>query len=155
VTGRFDTSISPRGLLSGEHRKPTIILLLSALIITTWKYYGTQHFYLSDLQEYFVFANDPGLTGEIYVFAVAFILMGLVPLAVIRFFFKESIREYGFQLGDWRFGWKAFAVMAPIMVLSTIPSASMPEFIREYPIYKGAGDSGTSFMSHAFRYLFF
>lgn len=155
MIGQFDTSVSPRGLLSGDHRKPTIILILSALIITTWKYYGSQSFYLTELQDSFVLANDPGLTAEIFVFASAFLLMGIIPLAVIRFVFKESIRDYGFQLGDWRFGWKALAIMAPVMVLSTIPSASMPDFMKEYPIYKGAGDSGTEFMNHAFRYLFF
>ncbi len=155
MTGRFDTSISPKGLLTGENRKPTIILLLSALIITTWKYYGTQYFYLSELQDVFVLGGDPGLTSEIYVFASAFVLMGLVPLAVIRLVFRESLRDYGFQLGDQRFGWTAVAIMAPVMILSTIPSASMPDFIREYPIYKGAGESGSAFVNHAFRYLFF
>ena len=155
MIGQFDSSISPKGVLSGDHRKPTVILLLSALIITTWKYYGSQQFYLSELQDVFIIAGDPGLTAEIYVFATAFFLMGIIPLAVIRFGFRESIRDYGFQLGDWRFGWKAFAVMAPVMVLSTIPSASMPEFMQEYPIYKDAGASGTAFANHAFRYLFF
>ncbi len=155
MIGQFDTSISPKGLLSGDHRKPTIILILASLIITTWKYYGSQSFYLSDLQQYVVIAGDPGLTSEIYVFGAAFLLMGLLPVAVIRLVFRESLRDYGFQLGDWRFGWKAFAVMAPVMVLSTIPSASMPDFMQEYPIYKGAGESGAAFASHAVRYLFF
>ena len=27
------------------------------------------------------------------------------------------MRDYGWQLGDWQFGWKAVAVMAPVMVL--------------------------------------
>jgi membrane protease YdiL (CAAX protease family) len=65
------------------------------------------------------------------------------------------MRDYGWQMGDRSFGWKAVAVMAPIMILSTIPSASMPDFIAEYPLDKGAGASAGTFLLHAFMYLFF
>ena len=56
--GRFTDSISLSGLFSGESRKPTIILLLTPFLLTTWKYYGTKAFYLSDLASIFVLFAD-------------------------------------------------------------------------------------------------
>lgn len=152
---RFDSSISLSGFFSGEHKKPTIILLLAPLIITTWKYFGTKQFYLSKLTDTFIWFNNPELTAEYYTFLCAFVLMGIVPLAVVKFVFDEPWRNYGLQIGDWKFGWKAFAVMAPVMILSTIPSAKMPEFVAEYPLYKGAGLSAMKFFNHASSYLLF
>lgn len=152
---RFDASISLRGLFTGEHRKATVVLLLAPVLITTWKYFGVGAFYHEQLSSWFVWNGDAGYTAEAYTFLSAFVLFALVPGVVIRFLFKERMRDYGWQIGDWRFGWKAVAVMAPIMVLSTIPSASMPDFIAEYPIDKGAGTSGLIFARHAMMYLFF
>lgn len=152
---RFDTSISLRGLLSGEHRKATVVLLLAPLLITTWKYYGSAAFFLEQFGSRTPVLNGGSFMAEAYSFLSAFVLFALVPWAVIRSIFKERMRDYGWQIGDWRFGWKAVAVMAPIMVLSTIPSASMPDFMAEYPIDKGAGASGLIFARHAVMYLFF
>ncbi len=155
IVGRFDSSISLQGLFSGEHRKATLVLLLAPLLITTWKHFGVKAFYLERLTGVFVLAGDTGFTAEVYTFVSAFVLFALVPWGVIRFGFRERMRDYGWQLGDWQFGWKAVAVMAPVMVLSTIPSASMPDFIAEYPLDKRAGSSGSAFLVHAMMYLLF
>lgn len=153
--GRFDTSISLRGLFSGEHRKATIVLILAPLLIITWKYYGSTSFYLEQFAGPFDFLSDGSFKAEVYTFLTAFVLFALVPWAVIRFVFHERMSDYGWQLGDRSFGWKAAAIMAPIMILSTIPSASMPEFVAEYPLDKSAGESAGAFLSHAVMYLFF
>lgn len=152
---RFDMSISLRGFFTGEHRKVTIVLLLTPLLITTWKYFGVGPFYHAHVSSWFVLEGDAGFTAEVYTFLSAFVLFAVIPWAVIRFVFRERISDYGWQVGDWRFGWKAVAAMAPIMVLSTIPSASMPEFMAEYPIDKGAGASELTFARHTLTYLLF
>lgn len=155
TVGRFDSGLSLRGLFSGEHRKATLILLLAPLLITTWKYFGTTSFYLERLTGVVVFGGDTSFTAEVYAFVSTFMLFALVPWGVIRFGFRERMRDYGWQLGDWEFGWKAAALMAPIMVLFAIASASAPEFIAQYPFDKGAGSSGSAFLVHAIVYLLF
>lgn len=155
MTGRFGSSISLKGLFTGDDRKATIILIAAPLIITTWKYFGTVTFYREQLAGLFALQGDPGLTAEVYTFVSAFILMGLVPWVIIRFVFHEQMSAYGWQIGDWKFGWKSFAVIAPIMVLSTIPSASMPDFMAEYPLNKAAGATAMTFALHAAMYLLF
>lgn len=152
---RFEHSISLTGLFSGENKKPTLILLLSPIILTTYKYYGGRSFYLSQLSQTIVLSGNNELTAALYTFFSSFVLLGVIPALIVRFVFKESLSSYGVQLGDVKFGLKAFLVLAPIMVLSTYPSAHMPQFLAEYPLYKGAGDSAVAFASHAFAYLFF
>ena len=153
--GRFTTSLSLSGLFSGESKKPTIILLLTPFILTTWKYYGTKPFYLGNLTSMFVLFGDPQRTAELYTFISAFVLFALVPFLIIRFVFKERISSYGLQLGDWRFGLKVFIVLAPVFALASFFSRNDPEFVAEYPLFKGAAASPAAFLSHAFSYVFF
>jgi membrane protease YdiL (CAAX protease family) len=153
--GRFSDSLSLSGLFSGDNKKPTVILLLTPLVLTTWKYFGTKTFYLSDLASRFVLFDDPQRTAELYTFFSVFMLFGLLPLAVIRFVFKEKISSYGLQIGDWRFGLKTFLALAPIFVIASYSSITNPDFLAEYPLFKGASASPSMFLSHAFSYLFF
>ena len=153
--GRFTTSFSLSGLITGENKKPTIILLLTPFILTTWKYFGTKPFYLSNLTSTLVLFGDPQRTAELYTYLSAFALFAVVPFLIIRFVFKERLSSFGLQVGDWRFGLKAFLVLAPIFALASYLSRNDPEFVAEYPLFKGAGISSTAFLSHAFSYLLF
>jgi membrane protease YdiL (CAAX protease family) len=153
--GRFSNSISLAGLFHGENKKPTIILLLTPLVLTTWKYYGTKSFYLTSLASTFSLFGNPEQTAELYTFFSAFLLFGVIPWIVVRFVFKERLSDYGWQPGDWRFGLKAFLILAPIFILASYTSINNPEFLAEYPLYKGAGDSASLFLGHSIAYLFF
>lgn len=153
--GRFTNGISFTGLFSGENKKPATILLITPFILTTWKYYGAKAFYLNELASTFVLFNDPQRTAELYTFFSAFILFGILPYLIIRFLFKERLSSYGLQLGDWRFGLKAFLILAPIFILASYSSINNPDFLAEYPLFKGAAASPSVFLSHVFAYLFF
>jgi membrane protease YdiL (CAAX protease family) len=150
---RFENSLSLSGLFSGENKKPTIILLLAPVLITTWKYYGTKAYYLSHLASSFVWMGNPDWTGAVYSFLTGLILFGLLPTLVITLIFKEKLSSYGVQIGDWKFGLLAAAVMAPVMIALTYPSAKDPQFLAEYPLFGGAGKSAGAFFQHAFLYL--
>ncbi|MBI3586538.1 MAG: CPBP family intramembrane metalloprotease [Ignavibacteriales bacterium] len=152
---RFEQSISFAGLFNGENKKPSLILLLTPVILTTYKYYGTKPFYLSQLSQTFILFNNVELTAALYTFFSTFVLLGVIPALIVKFVFKERLASYGVQFGDVKFGLKTFLILAPIMVLSTYPSAHMPQFLAEYPLYKGAGSSAATFLNHAFAYLFF
>lgn len=152
---RLSDSLSLSALFNGAGKKPTIILLATPLILTTWKYYGTKAFYLSDLASSFVLFGNPEQTAELYTFFSAFTLFALVPWAIVRFVFREKMSVYGLQLGDWRFGLKALLILAPIFVLASYTSINDPAFLAEYPLYKGACASPSMFLGHALAYLFF
>lgn len=151
---RFDSSLSLKGLFSGDYRKSTLILLVAPVLIVVWKYYGTKAFYIAHLTSYALF-NNPDWTGATYSFFTGLVLFGLVPILIIKFVFHEPLSKYGVQIGDWKFGLLAVAVMAPVMIALTYPSASDPRFLAEYPLFKGAGASAGIFTSHALLYLMY
>ena len=149
---RFDDSLSLTGLFSGENKKPTFILLFAPLIVITWKYFGTKAFYLAHCTSFVLF-NNPDWTGAVYSYASGLVLFCLIPVLLITLVFRESLTKYGVQLGDKKFGWLAVGVMAPVMILLTYPSASDPQFLAEYPLFRGAGASAGTFVQHSLLYL--
>jgi membrane protease YdiL (CAAX protease family) len=152
LLNRFNSSISLGRLFEGESRKATIILLSAPVILTTFRYYGTEEFYLYHLASGFrVFGNEE-LASALYTFSSSLILLGLLPALVIKFVFREPLSHYGVRLGDWRWGLKAFLILAPVMIALTFPSSRMGSFRVEYPFYKGAGGSPSHFVFYSLLY---
>jgi membrane protease YdiL (CAAX protease family) len=155
LMNRFYTSFSLPDLFSNENKKPAIILLLAPLLLTTWKYYGSKSFYLAHLSNQLVIFNSAAMTAEWYNYISAFVLLGVAAIVVIKLLFKESLAEYGLQIGDWKFWIPAALVVGAVMVGLAYPSSKDPQYIAEYPLYKGAGESMQMFAIHAFAYLIF
>jgi membrane protease YdiL (CAAX protease family) len=149
---QFDSSLSLKGLFSGENKKPTIILLLAPVVLTTWKYYGTKAFFMAHLSSFALFKNTHW-TGATYILVTGLLLFCLFTVIVIKLIFRESLADYGVRIGDWKFGLLSVAVMAPVMIALTFPSARDPQFLAEYPLFRGAGASATVFMQYSFLYL--
>lgn len=139
--------------LRGANRKAAVVLLTAPVIVTTWRYFGDRPFYRAHLAAHFVLFGDSELTAALYSFAACFVLLGIVPAVIIRVLFGESLRDYGVQAGDLRFGGRAILVMAPILVAASAMAARMPEFRAEYPLFKGACAALPLFAGYAFAYL--
>ncbi|MBP8975676.1 MAG: CPBP family intramembrane metalloprotease [Bacteroidetes bacterium] len=152
---RFEQSLLLKGIFSREDRKVTIIFLVGTFLIVTWRYFGTTSFYLTSLVPTFPFLKADSFSSSLYLFGTAFILFGVVPIAVIRFVFHEPLAQYGLQLGDWKFGIASVLILAPVMLLLTYPVANDPAYIAEYPINRTAGASSSAFLLHAFCYGFY
>lgn len=152
---RFEHSLSLSGLFTSENKKSTIILLFAPLVLISWKSYGTKSFYLAHLADRFLLCNNAAMTAEPYTYLSAFLLLGLLPLAIIKFWFKEPLSSYGLRIGDWKFWIPAAFIVGLIMVGLAYPSAKDPKFLAEYPLYKGVGDSTAIFAAHCIVYLFF
>ena len=150
---RFDSSLPLRGLLSGQDRKPALILLWVPLVLTTWRYFGGKPFYLKRLSSHLVLYADLSRSAELYAFLSSFIALGLVSLAIAKFVLREPVASFGIAIGDWRFGLKALAVMAPVLVALGAVAARSPQFLAEYPLDKGACASASVFLAHAAAYL--
>jgi len=147
----FETSISLKGLLSGENLKPTLVLLWAPLVLTTWRYYAARDFFAGEAGSGAL--GNPGQAAELYAFLSSFVLLGLVSLAIVRLVFREPLAAFGLAVGDWRFGLKALAVMAPVMAVLGALAARAPEFVAQYPLCRGACASAPGFLAHAAAYL--
>jgi membrane protease YdiL (CAAX protease family) len=155
IMNSFKNYFSLPELFSRENKKPVIILLLAPLVLTTWKYYGSKSFYLAHLSDKLVIFNSAAMTAEWYNYFSAFFLLGIIAIAVIKYIFKESLADYGLQIGDWKFWIPAALIVGTVMVALSYPSAKDPQYIAEYPLYKGAGDSMQMFAIHAVAYLIY
>jgi len=142
-----------RGIFSKENKKPIVILLFAPLALTTWKYYGTTSFFIENISDKFILFNNAAMTAEWYTYFSAFILFGILSIAIIKFVFNESPAEYGMRIGDWKFWIPAMLVVGIIMTALSYPSSKQAQYIAEYPLYKGAGESMQLFVIHAFAYL--
>jgi uncharacterized protein len=124
-----------------EELKPGIIILVSTLILTFHRYFGSSEFARN------VFPGISDYHASLFMFTAAFILLGIVPLLKVKFIFKESLAEYGFQIGNWKTGVSQILILYPLIsILLLYPSSHTQEMINFYPLDSQAGSSVFSFL---------
>lgn len=146
---------STGGLIPPVGRKATVVLVGAAVLGILFFYFGSKPFYFRHLASSFVLGGNPELTAGLFTFASAFVLLGLIPALIVKLVFREPLSAYGVRLGDVSFGWKAFAVVAPVMVLLSLSASRLPEFLAVYPLNGAAADGPLAFAGHALAYLAF
>jgi len=134
-------------------RRAAALLASAPLLLTAYAYLGTRRFYLERLRPTLVLLDDPEWTAAAWAFAAPGLMLALPVAAVVVLGFGDRWRENGLGLGDWRFGWKALAAMAPLMVLAGWWSSRRPEFRALHPYWPGAGRSAGAFAENAALYL--
>lgn len=70
----------------------------------------------------------------LYHHLASLVLWAFIPFIIIRSVFSERLRDYGWTLGDWRFGLKATLVAVVIMPLPVYLSSLNPEHREWYPL---------------------
>lgn len=130
------STLDPRPLCSSDQIKPTIILSLAALVPTLHRYFGSIEFARHAFP----------LMGEfescVYMFGAAFFLMGILPLVIVRFVFRESLKSYGLNIGNWRMGLPVVAILFLLIAgFLLYPSSQTEEMRSFYPFHKEAGNS--------------
>jgi len=103
------------------------------------------------------FPQHNSTSAAIFMFISAFLLMGLIPVLVIKIFFQETLKEYGIQLGRWKEGLAMVVILfIPICLILLIPSSQTSEMVRFYPFDKSIVASPSKFLQYQFlRGIFF
>ncbi len=128
-------------LFRSEEIKPTVILLVSAFLLTVHRYFGSMEFATR------IFPWHSSLNAAIYMFTSAFILLGLIPFALTVFIFHEQPKDYGLKLGNWKLGLALTAILFSIIAGALLfPASQTIEMKSFYPFDKGAGASVTAFL---------
>lgn len=139
----------------GKQFKPTIILLVSPLLLVTWKYFGSPEYYLEALAPRLALFNDPAAAAAVYSFFSALLLMAVAPALVVKLVFRENLADYGVGLGDRARTVRSFLMMAPVLIIAAYVASRNAEIVNYYPINKSAGASSSMFGLHACTYLAF
>lgn len=103
----------------------TVIVLLSTMLLLVDEYHSP---FGAD-----VFGSNPrGLAAE------SVLLYLLIPVAVVVLLFRDPLRDYGFQFGDWRAGLKWTA----IILLGLAPALYLAATTAEFRDYYAGSDRG-------------
>ena len=130
-----------RGMVRSDEMKPTVILILSALLLTAHRYFGSMEF----ASRLFVSASE--FERAAFMFVTAFILLGVIPAIVSKKIFKDSLNNYGIGFGDWKTGLRLTAILFPIIAITLLyPASQTSEMRLFYPFDKHAGDSYLTFL---------
>lgn len=142
--------LNPKSFFEKDAGKTTIILVMASLLPTLHRYFCS-----------------PGLNGRILnwqgdffhtvaMFACAFFLFGLLPLAIIHFYCRESSADYGLRIGEWRTWLPVTLILFLIIAAALLYPASKTEAMRGfYPFDKSATDAAGFIRLQLFRGLLF
>ena len=141
----------------GTHLKTTVILLYAAFALTFWIFLppsvvptespvdalvleaaGPLPGYPESVENALKSYADPAdlplsvfLTGERKIFA-AFLLMGLIPILIVKFLFHERLTDYGLGFGNF-FTLRSMILFTPLMILLAYGASFNPKFYLVYP----------------------
>jgi len=138
----------------GKQLKPTVILLVSPLLLVVWRCFGSRQFYLDHLAARCAWGDDPAMAA-VYFFFSTFLLLGVVPALVVKLVLRERLADYGVRLGNRDRTVRSSLLLAPLIVLAAYLSSGNAAMAAEYPLNKSAGSSAATFGLHALTYAFF
>jgi hypothetical protein len=119
-------------------QRPGVILLSTCLGILAWGPLARPLFspwFESWIQ---VDLSELGFRRELFSYLTGFIVLGLIPCALIHFRFKQSLKDYGLGLGDWRVGVWFTLVFVALTIVPFYLSAKSPAMWGQYPlVYQG------------------
>jgi hypothetical protein len=119
----------------------TVFILVSVAVITFLSIaFGSPSFY------YDHFGTDK-LNSRIYWFLADGVIMFLVPAILIKTVLREKLSDFGFKLGDVRFGMTTSLIFLAVMLVVVFIVSGTKEFLSAYPQGgKKAGESIPTFM---------
>ncbi len=128
-------SVSFKTLFRQRDPEPSFILFIVPIILTIWVYYGKQ----ADFDQLFKGFHGHGnqdFYSTIYEYLTAFLLMFWVPYFIIKMIFKKNLREFGFQIGNLKYGLRFVLIALPFLVWSAYVGSSGSSIQTEYPLAK-------------------
>ena len=119
--------------------KKVISIFLSIAVLQTISfYYTSRRFFRANLFESFQNYSDPYLIEYIYWFVGDFFTFFILGVLIIKFGFKEKLKDFGFQLGDLKTGLSLSIIFLSVMIILVWFVSATPEFAEKYPHLTGA-----------------
>ena len=117
-----------------ELDKKVVTIFLSVAVLQTISFYITsRRFFRINFFQQLQSDPDVFLIEYIYWFVGDFITFFILAILIIKFFLKESIKDYGLRWGEHKIGFTiSFIFLAVMLPLIWFFSAT-PEFVEKYP----------------------
>jgi len=144
-----------REMSTGGNRRTSVVLLTSAVCLTTWHLTGNYNFWLSrSTGSIMSLGADPAIAAGIWSLAATVVLLGIAPLLVVKLVLGEKLADYGIQWGNLRFGAICCLLVTPLVVVIGYVSARSPEFQAVYPLNPIARTSSGALVWHLVGQIF-
>ena len=137
--------ISYLDIVDEKSIKPATVIITSTLLVVLHRYFGSM-----DFAQQLIESGKTFLPPS-YMFASAFLLLGLIPILIITFGFNERLKDYGLTVGDKKAGILSLVVLSPLIVLALIyPASQTAEMKNFYPFDSSAHLSVENFIQLEF-----
>jgi uncharacterized protein len=144
-----------REMFSGENRRPVIALLTSSVCLAAWHVFGNYQFWAAYLTDETYAPADSAITPAIAALLATVLLLGVVPLLVVKFVLGEQWSDYGIRWGNLRFALVCSLLATPLIVLVGYGSSQSPAFQAVYPTDPAARKSAANLAIHMIEQLAF
>ena len=141
-------------LFKRQDYKSTLILLIVPIVLMLWVYCGKQ----TQFDRFFGQIRgrwEQDFYSTIYEYLIAFLLMFVVPFLVVKLAFGQNLREFGFRLGDARYGFRVVVIALPVLLAIAYAGSLDSAIQAEYPLAKGAMRDFPSFLLVELFYLLY
>jgi len=142
-------------LIKKNNLKTVIILFSVAVLYTLRRYLGSTDFFIFYLNRSSFF-TDAQASAQYYNWGLSFVLFCLVPVAIVKLWFREKLGDYGVLIKKPLIS--IFITLLGIVVVTPAIyiGSKMPEFISIYPVVYNAGETPLLFLkSSVFYFLFY
>jgi len=138
-------------MIKKEEIKIYFLLLSAPILLTIYRY----HAYPENFYTYFG-THYSDITARIWQFTVFFMLMFVIPAISVKVWFKQSLKDYGLGLGNYKEGIK-WLLSIPLLVVPLIfISSKLPDIRMEYPMAKSLlYDTSNLFLYESFYVIFY
>jgi len=149
-----DQPLSFKQLFKQREPESTFILFIVPVLLTLWVYYGKQQDF-DQLFKGFHGRWNQDFYSTIYEYMTAFLLMFWIPFFLVKMVFKYKLRNFGFQLGDKKYGFKFVLITIPFIIWAAYVGTSNASIQAEYPLARSIMGHWYLFAIIQMFYLFY
>jgi uncharacterized protein len=141
-------------MVTGDKRRTSIVLLTSSVCLAAWHLTGNYDFWLRQSTHWTSTNRDPAIAAAVCFFVDSVVLLGIVPLLVVKLVLREKLADYGVQWGNLHFAAVCCLLVAPLMIAIGYGSSLSPPFQAIYPLEPLARQSSTALAWHIVGQVF-
>jgi membrane protease YdiL (CAAX protease family) len=116
-------------MLPKDQFKPVLILFYVIVAVLVWRYFSISVSY-DQAADHFMIVFWLGA----YRLLGAFLLFGVLPIAIVKFVLRERLADYGLRLGIRFRTVRSFLIASPFIVLIAILTGHNAAFFDVYPL---------------------
>jgi len=135
-------------------KQTAVVLLFAAFSVILQMNYGDRGFFRREVAPLLT-DNYSGLHGWVWWFGIQGVLGFVLPVAILRFGFRNSWSDMGLGLGDWKLASRIALIYLPLVIVGTWFLSDSGAFQEKYPHYTPAArDWGVFLIYESFFLLY-